>query len=126
MEIFELEISNVFGLLLELVISAVVILIGSLVAYFKPKLQKAFEDKEADSKVMQDLRKVGVIDGVADMGVELMEKEFTGAAGEEKFNEAASYVANMANRYGIDVSDEFIKGAVQKAWRRMDEKQKKD
>lgn len=115
---------SVLESVLELVIGVVVLLIGALVAYFRPKLKKAFEDKEADSKVMQDLRKLGVVDGVAEMGVELIEKEFTGEAGEKKFNEAASYVAKMANRYGIDVSDEFIKGAVQKAWRNMDEKQK--
>lgn len=115
---------SVLESVLELVIGVVVLLIGALVTYFRPKLKKAFEDKERDSKAMQDLRKLGVIDGVADMGVELIEKEFDGDAGEKKFNEAASYVANMANRYEIDVSDEFIKGAVQKAWRKMDNVQK--
>jgi hypothetical protein len=102
----------------EAVLTVVGILIAAAVSYFVPKLKHAL-------KKLSEKDDLGIIENVVDMAVELAEKELTGKAGEEKFNHAAQYVALMANRYGIDISDEFIRGAVQKGWRRMDEKQKK-
>lgn len=108
---------SVTSSLIEAVFTVVGILLAAAVSYFTPKL-KHWLDKVVDKD------NLGIIENVVDMAVELAEKEFTGENGEEKFNHAAQYVAMMANRYGIDISDEFIKGAVQKGWRRMDEKQK--
>jgi len=104
--------------ILEAVFTVVGILIAAAVSYFVPKLKRYF-----DKVIEKD--NSGIIENVVDMGVELAEKELTGKEGEEKFNQAAQYVAMMANRYGIDVSDDFIKGATQKGWRRMNDKQKK-
>lgn len=103
--------------ILEATFTVVGILIAAAVSYFVPKLKRQLA-------ILADKDNLGIIENVVDMAVELMEKELTGESGETKFNEAASYVAMMANRYGIDVSDEFIKGAVQKGWRRMNNKQK--
>lgn len=105
--------------LFEAVLTVVGILIAAAVSYFTPKL-KRWLDKVSDKD------NLGIIEEVVDMAVELAEKELTGSEGQEKFNQAADYVAMMAHRYGIEVSDEFIKGAVQKGWRRMNEKQKDD
>lgn len=102
--------------LIEAVFTVVGILIAAAVSYFTPKL-KLYLDKVAEKD------NLGIVREIVDMAVELAEKELTGAEGEEKFNHAAEYVALMASRYGIDVSDEFIKGAVQKGWRRMNDKQ---
>jgi len=105
--------------LLEAVFTVVGILIAAAVSYFTPKLKRQLA-------IWADKDNLGIIESVVDMAVEIAEKELTGANGEEKFNHAAEYVAVMAHRYGIDISDEFIKGAVQKGWRRMNEKQKGD
>lgn len=107
------------NVILESVFTVVGILLAAAVSYFTPKL-KQWLDRVSDK---DDL---GIIQEVVDMGVELAERELSEKAGEEKFNHAAMYVATMANRYGIDVSDEFIRGAVQNGWRRMQEKQKED
>lgn len=103
--------------LLEAVLTVVGILIAAAVSYFAPKLKRQLA-------IWADKDNLGIVKEVADMAVEMAEKELTGAEGEEKFNHAADYVAMLASRYGIDVSDEFIKGAVQKGWRRMSDKQK--
>lgn len=98
--------------ILEAVFTVVGILVAAAVSYLVPQL-KHWLDKIADKD------NLGIIESVVDMAVEMAEKELTGQAGEDKFNHAAEYVALMANRYGIDVSDEFIKGAVQKGYKRM-------
>ncbi|MEN1969042.1 phage holin [Lentibacillus sp. N15] len=103
--------------LIEAVFTVVGILLAAAVSYFTPKI-KRWLDKAVDKD------NLGIIESVVDMAVELMENEFSGQSGQEKFNQASEYVALMAHRYGIEVSDEFIRGAVQKGWRRMDEKQK--
>lgn len=103
--------------IMEAVFTVVGILVAAAVSYLVPKLKRQL-DKWADK---DDL---GIIENVVDMAVELVEKEFSGQSGQEKFNQASEYVAMMANRYGIEVRDEFIRGAVQKGWRSMDEKQK--
>lgn len=105
--------------IMEAVFTVAGILVAAAVSYFAPKLKRQF-DKWADK---DDL---GIIESVVDMAVELIEEEFAGENGQVKFNQAAEYVAMMANRYGIEVSDEFIRGAVQKGWRKMNEKQKGD
>lgn len=101
--------------LIEAVFTVVGILIAAAVSYFTPKL-KLYLDKVAEKD------NLGIVREIVDMAVELAEKELTGAEGEEKFNHAAEYVALMASRYGIDISDEFIKGAVQKGYKRMIER----
>ncbi len=101
--------------LIESVFTVVGILIAAAVSYFTPKL-KLYLDKVAEKD------NLGIVREIVDMAVELAEKELTGAEGEEKFNHAAEYVALMASRYGIDISDEFIKGAVQKGYKRMIER----
>lgn len=103
--------------ILEAVFTVVGILLAAAVSYFTPKL-KRYLDKVAEKD------NLGIVREVVDMAVELAEKELTGKEGQEKFDHAAQYVAMMASRYGIEVSDEFIKGAVQNGWRRMNEKQK--
>lgn len=103
--------------LLEAVLMIVGIILAGAVSYFAPKLKK-FLDKIAEKD------NTGIIENVVDMGVELAEKELSGKEGEEKFNHASNYVAMMAKSYGIDISNDFIKGAVQKGWRRMNDKQK--
>lgn len=109
---------------LKIIIGFVVLVGGAFAEYFRPKINEALKNKKEDSKFLQDERVVSVIKEVSNMGVELIEKEFTGEAGEKKFDEAATYVAQMMNSYGYDVSNNFIKGAVQSAWRRMDSVQK--
>lgn len=103
--------------LLDAVFTVVGILVAAAVSYFGPKL-KHWINKLADKD------NLGIVQEIVDMGVELAEKELTGEEGEDKFEHAADYVANMANRYGIEVSDRFIAGAVQKGWRRMNDSQK--
>lgn len=105
--------------ILEAVFTVVGILIAAAVSYFTPKIKHAL-------KKLSDKDDLGIIEEIADMAVELTEKELTGKSGDEKFSNAAEYVAVMAERYGIKVSGEFIRGAVQKGWRRMDEKQRKE
>lgn len=102
--------------LLEAVFTIVGILIAAAAAYFTPKLKRQLE-------ILADKDNLGIIENVVDMAVELMEKEFEGASGEEKFDRATQYVSLMAERYGIEVSGVFIKGAVQNGWRRMKDKQ---
>jgi len=105
--------------LAETVFTVVGILLATAVSYFAPKFKRQL-DKWIDE---DDL---GIIREIVDMGVEVAEKELTGKSGEEKFTRATEYVADMANRYGIELSSEFIAGAVQNGWRRMDQKQKKE
>lgn len=105
--------------LLEAVFTVVGILIAAAVSYFAPKLKRQLA-------IWADKDNLGIVKEVADMAVEMAEKELTGAEGEEKFSHAAAYVAIMASRYGIDISDDFIKGAVESGWRRMNDKQKDD
>jgi|SRR5690625_1803373 len=105
--------------ILEAVLTVVGILLAAAVSYFAPKLKRQLERWQDDDEL-------GIVEAIVDMGVELAERELDGAAGEKKFDRAAEYVAMMVNRYGIDVSDEFIKGAVQSGWRRMDQAQNKE
>src|SRR5699024_5719461 len=105
--------------LIEAVLSVAGIVIAAAISYFAPKLKRQLA-------IWADADNVGIVQEIVDMGVELAEKELTGKAGEEKFNHAAQYVAMMANRYGIDISDDFIKGAVESGWRRMIQNDKKD
>jgi len=104
--------------LLEVVFTVVGILIAAAVSYFVPKLKRQLE-------ILADKDNLGIVESVVEMAVELAERELTGKEGREKFNYAADYVALMAHRYGIEVSDEFIKGAVQKGWRELHDKQLK-
>lgn len=92
--------------------------VGLLLA-FKPRLAKFF-----DSLASKD--EMGVIESIANMGVELAERELTGKLGEEKFEQASRYVSTMLGRYGIEATPEFIQGAVQSGWRRMDTAQNKN
>ena len=105
--------------LIEAVLSVAGIVIAAAISYFAPKLKRQLA-------IWADADNLGIVQEIVDMGVELAEKELTGKEGEEKFNHAAQYVAMMANRYGIDISDEFIKGAVQKGYKRMVQNDKKD
>src|SRR5699024_12356392 len=105
--------------LIYAVFTVVGILIAAAVSYFAPKLKRQLA-------IWADKGKLGIIESVVDMAVEIAEKELTGAEGQEKFNHAADYVSMMASRYGIEITDEFIKGAVESGWRRMNEKQKGD
>lgn len=105
--------------LLETVFTVVGILIAAAVSYFAPKLKRQLERWQDDDEL-------GIVTAIVDMAVELAEKELAGANGEKKFDRAAEYVAMMAHRYGIEVTDEFVKGAVQAGWRRMDAVQKKE
>lgn len=105
--------------ILEAVFTVVGILIAAAVSYFTPKIKR-----QLDTLIDKD--NLGIVEEIVDMAVELSERELTGSSGEEKFNHAAEYVALMASRYGIGISDEFIKGAVQNGWRRMNDKQKNE
>lgn len=104
--------------LIEAVFTVVGILIAAAVSYFAPKLKRQLD-------IWAEKDNLGIIESVVDMAVELIEEEFSGKSGKEKFQQASEYVALMAHRYNIEVSDEFIRGAVQKGWRRMNDKQKK-
>lgn len=103
--------------ILEATFTVVGILIAAAVSYFTPKLKRQLA-------ILADKDNLGIIEEVVDMAVELAERELTGEPGEEKFNHAAEYVALMAHRYGIDVSDEFIRGAVQSGYKRMVNREK--
>ena len=105
--------------LIEAVLTVVGILVAAAISYFAPKLKRQLA-------IWADADNLGIVREIVDMGVGLAEKELTGKEGEEKFNHAAQYVAMMANRYGIDISDDFIRGAIESGWRRMDEKQKEE
>lgn len=104
--------------LTEALISLVVVVVGGAISYFAPKVKHKL-------KKVIDKDDSGIMANVADMAVEWAEKEFTGKSGEEKFNQAAGYAAMMADRYGMSyITDDFLKGAIQRGWRAMDEKQK--
>src|SRR5699024_4101784 len=105
--------------LLEAVFTVVGILIAAAVSYFSPKLKRQLA-------IWDDIAHPVIIESGVHMAVEIAEEELTGAEGQEKFNHAADYVSMMASRYGIEITDEFIKGAVESGWRRMNEKQKGD
>lgn len=105
--------------LIEAVFTVVGILIAAAVSYFAPKLKRYF-DKVAEKD------NLGIVREVSDMAVELAEKELTGREGQEKFNYAAGYVSLMAERYGIEISEEFIKGAVQHGYKRMIQREDSD
>lgn len=109
---------TLMGTVLEAVFTIVGILIAAAVSFLAPKIKR-----KLDLLIEQD--HLGILEEIVDMAVELTEKEFTGESGHKKFSMAAEYVALMASRYGIEVSDEFIRGAVQNGWRRMDSKQVK-
>ena len=104
--------------LLEAVFTVVGILIAAAVSYFAPKLKRQLA-------IWADKGNLGIIESVVDMAVEIAEKELTGAEGQEKFNHAADYVSMMASRYGIEISDEFLKGAIQAGYKRMSERDNK-
>src|SRR5699024_727283 len=101
------------------VFTVVGILIAAAVSYFSPKIKRQL-------RILADKDNLGIMEEIVDMAVELMEKEYAGKKGEDKFHHATAYVKMMAKRYGIDVSEEFIRGATQRGWRRMNEKQKGD
>src|SRR5699024_5934920 len=104
--------------LIEAVLTVVGILVAAAISYFASKLKRQLD-------IWADADNLGIVQEIVDMGVELAEKELTGKEGEEKFNHAAQYVAMMANRYGIDISDEFLKGAIQAGYKRMSERDNK-
>ena len=103
--------------LLEAIFSIVGILIAAGLSYFAPKLKRQLA-------IWADKDNLGIIESVVDMAVELAEDELKGQAGEEKFDRAMAFTAEMLNRYGIDVSSDFLKGAIQKGYKRMKEEDK--
>lgn len=106
----ELFIEGILGIVLEVL--GIVAL--AVLTYFAPKIKRWFD-------ITADKDNSGIVSTVVDMAVELAEKELTGESGEAKFEAATNYVAMMLGRYKIDVSGEFISGAVQSGWRRMHE-----
>lgn len=98
--------------IMEMIFTVVGILIAAAISYFAPKLKRQFA-------IWADKDNLGIVKEITDMAVEMAEKELTGAEGQEKFNHAADYLAMMASRYGIDISDDFIKGAVESGYKRM-------
>lgn len=108
---------NLISTALESVFTIIGILLAAFAAYFTPKIKRKLE-----SLIDKDNR--GIVESVVDMGVELAEKELTGKEGELKLNRAIEYATIMLERYDIVVSNEFVAGAVQTGWRRMNEKQK--
>lgn len=102
-----------------LILSLLGVVIASAVAYLTPKIKNRIETLIAKDDT-------GIIEVVSDMAVELIEKELKGEKGEEKFNAAIEYATKILNRYGIKESSEFVAGAIQSGWRRMNEKQKED
>lgn len=105
--------------IVEVVITLLTVIIGAVVSYFAPKLKHWFDKKAEDNDL-------GVLSSIVDKGVEIVEKEFEGEHGEEKFEQASSYVSDMLERYGIDISDDLIRSSVQEGWRKVDEKQVRD
>ena len=105
--------------LLEAVFTVVGLLIAAAVSYFAPKLKRQLA-------IWADKDNLGILESIAEKAVELVEEEFQGEEGSKKFNEAATFVSMMMNRYGIEASHELIKSSVQSGWRKMNEKQKGD
>lgn len=110
---------DMISIIMESIFTVLGVLIAACVTYVTPKLKEYFKAKA-------DQDNSGVIGTVIDMGVELAEKELGGEAGDVKFRRAMIFASDMLNRYGIQASDEFLSGAVQSGWRRMNEKQKGD
>src|SRR5699024_6299044 len=104
--------------LLEALFTVVGTLIAAAVSYFAPKLTRQLS-------IWADKGKLGIIESLGDIAVEIAEKELTGPEGQEKFNHASDYVCMMASRYGIEISDEFLKGAIQAGYKRMSERDNK-
>src|SRR5699024_931645 len=103
--------------LLEAVFTVVGILVAAAVSYLLPKIKRWLH-------ILADKDNLGIIDSIVDKAVEYAEQELQGKEGKEKFNAAATRVALLLNRYGIDASDELISSSVQQGWRRMNDKQK--
>lgn len=112
MDLFLEQLAKFLFTLLGLVLSA-------SVAYLTPKIKRQIA-------VWVDKDNLGILEGIVEQAVEMMEKEISGSSGEEKFEQASEYASLMAERYGMDFSPEFIRGAVQKGWRKLDERQTKE
>jgi len=118
---------EVLNMLMEIISESILTIVGALaaalLAYLAPKAKQFKQniDKTLDNK------NLGIIKEMVDHGVELAEKELTGASGEDKFNRAYEYASTMVNRYDIiDLSPDFLKGAVQNGYRRMEQRKKGD
>lgn len=111
---------------MEIVSDSVLTIVGALaaalLAYLTPKAKqfKQNVDRTLDNKNLY------IIKEMVNLGVELAEKELSGASGEAKFDRAVEYSSKMIKRYGIvGLSDEFIKGLVQAGYKRMKNSEEK-
>ena len=113
---------EVLNMLMEIISESILTIVGALaaalLAYLAPKLKRQLA-------IWADKDNLGIIEAVVDMAVELAEDELKGRAGKEKFDRAMTFTAEMLKRYGIDVSSDFLKGAIQKGYKRMKEEDKK-
>lgn len=109
--------SVITDVLLDGILTVLGVLLFAVVSYLTPKIKRWIV-------TVVDKDNTGIIEAVVDMGVELAEEELSGEEGAKKFHRAVDFAILMLGRYGIDVSHEFVSGAVQTGWRRMDDKQK--
>lgn len=102
---------------LELALFVLGVFLSILATYYakvlKPKIDRYFEIKA-------DKDNLGIINDVAKKAVEFAELEFTGQPGKEKLDGAITYALVMLERYGINVSKDFLKGSIQQGWREME------
>ncbi|GAK12255.1 phage holin [Geomicrobium sp. JCM 19039] len=98
--------------LIEVVLSAVGILIAAAVSYFTPKIKRYLE-------IAADRDNLGIIAEITNVAVERIEEQFSGESGALKFEEATQYASKILERYGIEVSDDLIRAQIQDGWHRM-------
>lgn len=101
----------------EAIFGLLAMLIFLLLSYLAPSI------KHWVSRFL-DKYNLGILESVVDMAVELAEKELSGSKGEEKLKFAVEYVSLISERYGMKFSPDFIKGAIQSGWRKMDNMQR--
>ena len=104
---------------LEIILVILGVIASAAFSYLKPKIDKAL-------KAIADRDETGIVATLAEQSVELIEARFEELDGEEKFEEALGMLSRRLDSYGLDISEELMRMNIQKGWRAMDEKQRKE
>lgn len=107
------------NILIELAILFGAALASAVVAFLKPRVERLI-------KSVADKDESGLVGVLAEEAVELIEARFVDMGGDEKFEEALAMLERRLERRGIDFDEESLRMKIQRGWRLMDDKQKKE
>ena len=105
---FLMEFVEGFGLI-EAVVSA-------FLAFLGYAGKKVFPFVRESLKSIQQETNSGIIAWLAEEAVAVIDERFKGENGDHKFNQAVNWLRVRANEYGIDISEEEIRGSIQQGY----------